>query len=134
MDEILIDAKTENLDAVLAFLEEKLETVDCPMKLRRQISIVVEEIFVNVAHYAYNPGVGPVTLRLMVWEKDIAIEFEDGGKPYNPLEKEDPDIHASLEERRIGGLGIYMVKNMVDAVEYRRVGNRNILTVRKKLG
>ena len=132
MNELSIEAKPENLGAVLDFVAQKLEAVDCPGKTRRQIAIAIEEIFVNIANYAYNPKTGGALIRVLVGE-DVAIEFEDGGKPYNPLEKADPDITASLEERETGGLGIFMVKNMMDAVDYRREGNRNILTVRKKL-
>jgi anti-sigma regulatory factor (Ser/Thr protein kinase) len=88
----------------------------------------VEEIFVNIAHYAYTPETGSVTIRMSVQE-NIVIEFEDSGKPYNPLEKEDPDIKASAEEREVGGLGIFMVKKIMDKVEYRREGNKNILTI-----
>ena len=132
MDELIIEAKTENLESVLNFVAGKLETADCPEKLRTQISIVIEEIFVNIARYAYAPSTGGAAVRVAVGEEEIAVEFEDSGQPYNPLENEAPDIRAGVEERRIGGLGIYMVKNMADATEYRREGNKNILTVRKK--
>jgi anti-sigma regulatory factor (Ser/Thr protein kinase) len=132
MNELLIEAKPENLDFVLDFVNEKLEAADCPMKVQTQIAIAVEEVFVNIAHYAYNPVVGGAKIRVSV-DDEIVIEFEDNGNPYNPLEKEDPDITASAEEREIGGLGIFMVKNIMDAVDYCRKGNKNILTIKKKL-
>jgi anti-sigma regulatory factor (Ser/Thr protein kinase) len=118
MKELVIEAKLENLDTVLDFVAE----------LPTQVTIAVEEIFVNIAHYAYTPETGSVTIRMSVQE-NIVIEFEDSGKPYNPLEKEDPDIKASAEEREVGGLGIFMVKKIMDKVEYRREGNKNILTI-----
>ena len=131
-NELLIEAKPDNLDAVLDFVNEKLELSDCPMKTQTQIAIAVEEVFVNIAHYAYNPEIGGAIIRVSVAD-EIVIEFEDKGKPYNPLEKADPDITASVEEREIGGLGIFMVKNIMDSVDYRREGNKNILTIKKKL-
>ena len=136
MKELAIVAKTENLDAVLDFVSEQLETADCPMKSQTQIAIAVEEIFVNIAHYAYEPAddrppeVGGTLIRITVGD-EVVIEFEDEGKPYNPLEKDDPDITTGTEEREIGGLGIFMVKNIMDAVEYRREEGKNVLLIKK---
>ena len=130
MKELLTEARIENLDAVLAFVEAEIENSDCPPKLMTQIAVAVEEIFVNIAHYAYNPEVGGAKIRIVA-EDAVIIEFEDAGKPYNPLEKADPDVHAELEERQIGGLGIYMVKNIMDTVEYRYEDGKNILTIKK---
>ena len=132
MKELMIEAKTENLDAVLNFISGELENVDCPMKLQTQIAIAVEEVFVNIAHYAYKPEIGGVTIRVTVGN-EVVIEFEDKGKPYNPLENNDPDITLGAEEREIGGLGIFMVKKIMDAVEYRNEDGKNILTIRKGL-
>jgi anti-sigma regulatory factor (Ser/Thr protein kinase) len=131
MKEIFIEAKTENLDTVLDFVTGELGSIDCPMRTQTQIAIAVEEVFVNVAHYAYNPEVGNVLIRISVG-KEVVIEFEDNGKPYNPLEKDDPDINLSLEERQLGGLGVFMVKNIMDSVDYKRKGNKNILIIKKK--
>jgi anti-sigma regulatory factor (Ser/Thr protein kinase) len=122
MKELVIEAKLENLDAVLDFVAE----------LPTQAIIAAEEIFVNIVRYAYAPETGSVTIRISA-SNDIVLEFEDSGKPYNPLEKEDPDIKASAEEREIGGLGIFMVKKIMDKAEYRRDGNKNILKLSKTL-
>ena len=130
MKELIIDAKTENLNAVLDFINAELEAYGCGMKTMTQISIAAEEIFVNIAHYAYDTGIGKAAVRVYI-NDGITIEFEDNGKPYNPLENADPDITAKLGEREVGGLGIFMVKNIMDAVEYKRDGGKNILTVRK---
>ena len=130
MHELFIEAKTENLDTVLDFVNEHIE--HCNMKIQNQIGIAVDEVFANISSYAYNLSVGGVTIRLKVGD-DIAIEFEDSGVPYNPLIKDDPDITLSADEREIGGLGIFMVKNIMDSVEYKRDGSKNILTIKKVL-
>lgn len=130
MKELTIDATVDNLNKVLEFVDAELETNDCDMKTATQIAVAVEEIFVNIAHYAYNPEIGGAVIRISVGD-EIVIEFEDKGVPYNPLEKMDPDITKSAEEREIGGLGIFMVKKIMDSVEYNHVENKNILTIKK---
>ena len=132
MKELIVEAKVENLNTVLDFVNDGLESVDCSMKLITQISIAVEEIFVNIAHYAYNPDTGSATIRMAV-DPEVIIEFEDSGNPFNPLLKEDADITISAEEREIGGLGIFMVKKIMDSVEYKNEDGKNILTIRKAL-
>lgn len=136
MEEIVISAEKENLDKVLSFVDSILEKCECPMSTQMSIDIAVEEIFVNIASYAYNPEVGSASIRCAV-EGDpprVVIEFRDGGVPYDPLAKADPDINAPIEERGIGGLGIYMVKNSMDSVNYRHENGNNIFTIEKKLG
>ena len=130
MNELLVEAKIENLDAVMDFVNAWLE--DCPQKIQNQIGIAVDEIFSNIANYAYRHEAGSAAVRIAVGD-DVTIEFEDAGAPYDPLEKEDPDISLSAEEREIGGLGLFMVKNLMDSVEYRLEGNKNILTIKKRL-
>lgn len=132
MKELAIEAKTENLYAVLEFVYAELQAADCPGKPKTQITHAVEEIFVNIAHYAYKPDVGDVVIRVAVGNEAV-IEFEDGGEPYNPLENDDPDISAGAGERRIGGLGIFLVRNIMDVVEYRHENNKNILVIKKVL-
>ncbi len=135
MKELTIPALPEKLDEVLAFVDEQLEANDCPMKVQMQVDIAVEELFVNIAHYAYNPKVGEATVLVGVGGDplQVTIQFRDGGKPYNPLEKEDPDVSLSAEERSIGGLGILMVKKSMDDIAYEYKDGKNILTIRKKL-
>ncbi len=99
MRELDIEAKTENLDQVLAFVDEELEKYECGMKTQMQIDIAVEEIFVNIAHYAYNPAVGKATIRIEVTDGTVSLTFIDNGIPYDPLANEDPDITLSAEER-----------------------------------
>ena len=130
MNELIIKAKLENMDAVLDFVNGRIET--CPPKVQNQIGIAVDEIFSNIARYAYSPEDGEATVRITVGD-DITIEFEDSGVAYDPLSNDDPDISLSAEEREIGGLGIFMVKKLMDSVEFRREGNKNILTIKKRL-
>ena len=135
MKELFIEAKDENLDTVIAFVEEQLEAYGCPMKTMMQVDIAVEEIFVNIAHYAYNPAVGAATIRAEVTEDplQVSITFVDNGIPYDPLAKEDPDITLAAEDRQIGGLGIFMVKKSMDDMTYEYKDGQNILTIKKKI-
>jgi len=130
MKELITEAKTENLDAVLKFVSTELDAAGLSQKLQTHILVAVEEVFVNIAHYAYNSEVGGTTIRLAI-DEEIVIEFEDSGKPYNPLENKDPDTTLTAGEREIGGLGVFMVKQIMDAVEYRNASGKNILTIRK---
>jgi len=130
MNELLIEAKIENMNTVQDFISERIK--DCSSSIQNQIGLVIDEIFSNIANYAYNPTIGEALIRITVGE-DITLEFEDSGAPYNPLLNEDPDIMLELDERAIGGLGIFLVKDTMDSVEYRHEGNKNILTIRKKI-
>ena len=134
-DKLVIEAEIDKLDEVLAFIDEKLESHDCPPKTQMQIDIAVEEIFVNIAHYAYNPGKGSAEISVEIQEEPLAvvITFADNGVPYDPLKKPDPDVTLSAEERQIGGLGIYMVKKSMDNVFYEHKDGKNILTIKKEM-
>lgn len=135
MKELNIPATVENINTVTAFVDEQLESIECPMKIQMQIDIAIDELFGNIAHYAYNPDVGPATVRVEVQKDPLAviITFIDNGVPYDPLAKKDPDITLSADEREIGGLGIYMVKKTMDDITYEYKNGQNILTVRKNI-
>ncbi|MBR1751155.1 MAG: ATP-binding protein [Ruminococcus sp.] len=135
MKELELEALTDNLPQVLSFIDEQLEAADCPMKIQMQIDIAVEEIFVNIAHYAYNPEIGTAKVRVEVLGEPPAVDitFIDNGVPYDPLAKADPDVTLSAEERQIGGLGIFMVKKSMDDVKYEYLDGHNILTLKKGL-
>ena len=135
MKVLTVEATKENLDKVIGFLDEQLEEMECPMKILMQMELAVEEIYINVASYAYGEGTGQVTLVMDVKQepKRIEIEFQDQGAPYNPLEKQDPDIRLSAEEREIGGLGVYLAKKYMDEVAYAYEDGKNILCMRKIL-
>ena len=135
MKELRVPAKLEELDHVLDFVNAELESCECPMKAQMQIAIAVEEIYVNIARYAYHPEVGEATIRCEVGGEplQVVIQFMDGGRPYNPLDKDDPDTTLGVEEREIGGLGIFMVKKSMDKIDYEYSGGKNILTIKKTL-
>ena len=126
-------AELDKLDNVLDFVTVHLEDAGCPMKSITSISICLEELFVNVASYAYPGTSGDVTLSLDIdaEERVTFIKLSDSGIPFNPLAKEDPDVSLDAEKRKIGGLGIFMVKKMMDSVEYERIGGENIVSIKK---
>ena len=134
-DELEIDASDDNLNEVQAFVDEHLTAPGCSMKALMQIAVVVEEVFVNIAHYAYAPRTGLAKVRATVSENPriVTITFADRGKPYNPLAKPDPDLSLPASRRAIGGLGILMTKKFMDHVTYEYRNGQNILTLKKNL-
>ena len=135
MKELTIAATVENIEVVTDFVNEELEALDCPMKAQMQIDIAIDELFGNIAHYAYSPEIGEATVRVEVVENPLAvvITFIDKGVPYDPLAKDDPNIALSVEEREIGGLGIFITKKTMDTVSYAYENGENILTMIKKI-
>lgn len=127
-------ATDDSLADAIAFVEEQLEALDCPMKLVMQITVCVEEMFVNVAHYAYGTGTGDCEMILDDEDGMFSITMIDSGMLFDPLAKDDPDITLSAEERNIGGLGIYMVKKSMNEVFYERKDGKNIFVMKKKIG
>ena len=107
----------------------------CPMKTQCQVDVAIDELFGNIANYAYNPDIGTATVRVEVTENPLAvvITFIDNGVPYDPLAKSDPDITLSAEEREIGGLGIYMVKKSMDDISYEYKDGKNFLKIKKNI-
>lgn len=135
MKSITVEAKIQNINEVTEFVNMILEKNRCPLKAQMQIDIVVDEIFGNIASYAYGADCGNVTIQVKVEENppQIILVFIDQGVPYNPLKNKDPDITLSAEERKIGGLGIYMVKKSMDKILYEYANGQNILTLKKEL-
>ena len=133
MRSLEIKATVENLDIVTDFLNEQLEETDCPVKTQMQIDLAAEEIFVNIAHYAYGDETGTAVISAYISEGRAVITFEDCGIPYDPLAKPDPDITLAAEDRAVGGLGIFMVKKSMDDVRYEYRDGKNILTLVKRL-
>ena len=133
MKELVIDAEVNKLDEILEFADGFLDEVSCSAKAKIQLDVAIEEIFVNIASYAYGEGKGKAWFRISHSESPSAVTlvFEDEGTPFDPLAKEDPDTTLSAEERKIGGLGIYMVKKSMDDVRYEYRDNKNILTIYK---
>ena len=135
MKELTIEAKTENAERAAEFVDAELEAMDCPMKAQMQINIAVDEIFSNVAFYAYAPEAGEITIRVERKEDPptAILTFIDNGKAYDPLQAADPDVSLGAEERGVGGLGIFIVKKTMDAVRYARRDGQNILQIEKRL-
>lgn len=135
MKEITLEAVVENLDRVTQFVGEQLEAYGCSPRTQMQIDIAIDELFGNIAHYAYRPDVGPVTVRVEVKEEPLAviITFIDNGIPFDPLAGEDPDTTLSAQEREVGGLGIFLVKKSMDGITYEYKEGQNILSIRKNL-
>ena len=128
-------AKTEALPDILGFVEETLEGFGCPMKIQMAVCVAIEEVFVNVAHYAYGDGEGDMNLGIGFDEGNRTVTFRmtDKGIPFDPLKKPDPDITLSAEEREIGGLGIFITKKTMDCVTYAYENGENILTMIKRI-
>lgn len=135
MKEMTITATVENIEKVTDFVNEQLEAIGCPMKAQMQIDVAIDELFGNIAHYAYNPETGPTTVRVEVTEAPVSVivTFIDHGIPYDPLKKDDPDLTLSADEREIGGLGIFMVKKTMDEITYEYRDGQNILRIRKDI-
>ena len=131
----IFKARTDALSDVLGFVDEMLEKHECPMKIQTAICVAIEEVFVNVARYAYKNGEGDVALEIGFDEKIRTITFRmrDKGVPFDPLKKPDPDITLSADEREIGGLGIFITKKTMDSVIYAYENGENILTMMKKI-
>ena len=128
-------ANTEALPDILGFVEETLEGYGCPMKIQMAICVAIEEVFVNIAHYAYGDGEGDVNLGIGFNKESGTITFRltDKGVPFNPLEKPDPDITLSAEDREVGGLGIFITKQTMDSLTYTYENGNNILTMVKTI-
>jgi anti-sigma regulatory factor (Ser/Thr protein kinase) len=133
-NELEIGAVRENLPQVMDFTEKILDETDCPMKTRMQIMLAIEEAFVNIASYAYTAKAGLARIRTEVTEDPRSVVFTliDSGMPYDPLAKSDPDVTLSAEDREIGGLGIFMIKKLMDDIEYQYQDGKNILVLRKR--
>ena len=128
-------AKTESLSDVLGFVDRMLDSFACPMKIQMAVCVAIEEVFVNVAHYAYGAGEGDMCLGIGFDEESRTVTFRmtDKGIPFDPLQKPDPDITLSAEDRDIGGLGIFIAKKTMDSIHYAYENGENILTMIKKL-
>lgn len=135
MKELTLPAARENIPDVIDFVNRELESVGCPMKTEAQIDIAIDELYSNIANYGYDGENGRVLVRLEteIRPRAVTISFIDEGRPFNPLEREDPDVSLSARERKIGGLGIFMVKKSMDDVRYEYRDGKNILTIRKTL-
>jgi len=135
MEELTLPATIGNVETVTEFVNGQLEALDCPMKIQMQIDIAIDELFSNIARYAYGPGEGTATVRVEALEnpRSVVITFIDRGIPYDPLKRQDPNVTLSAEDREIGGLGIFIVKKTMDDISYAYREGQNILAIKKNL-
>ena len=135
MENLIVTAEVKNLDAVTDFVLQRPEIAACPKNTQLQLRLAVEEVFVNIASYAYDPSIGPAEVRCEVLDDPlrVVIQFLDHGKPFDPLAREDADTSEEALMERIGGLGILLVKETMDEVSYSYEEGKNILTILKKL-
>lgn len=126
-----IEASIEKWPEVREFVCGLLDEYDCPEKIKYKIEVSLEELFVNIAHYAYPDRNGWVDIHAAVKNHAVTVVMRDGGIPYNPLSRKDPDITLSAEERRIGGLGVFLVKKYMDEVYYAYKNGCNQMTMKK---
>ena len=135
MEDLKLQARDDTLYTVLDAIEMHLDKNDCPADVKAEILVAAEEIYMNIAHYAYGGDEGEAVVQMEVSQdpKCCKVVFRDRGVPYNPLEKDDPDVSLSAMEREIGGLGIFMVKQSMDRVEYRYEEGCNVLVIEKNL-
>lgn len=131
--ELIFPATDEALADVNTFIENQLDAAGCTPANQMKIMVAIEELFVNIAHYGYDGSDGKVVLGIDFIGEDMLLTLKDNGKPFNPLEKADPDVTLSAEERDIGGLGIFMVKKSMDDVQYRYEDGYNIITIKKRI-
>ncbi len=134
----IFEATDENMEAVNDFIHCMMPA-DCPVPFLSKLDLAVEEIYINIAHYAYQPESGTVEICCCITSEEdaevptVSITFRDKGKPFNPLEKADPDITLSADERNIGGLGIFLTKKFMDEVTYTYENGQNTLRISKKI-
>ena len=135
MKRLTMGSERENIPAVIDFVDRELDELGCPEKTKTQINIAIDELYGNIASYAYGEESGEVTVAVNYDSSTgaVSISFQDEGKPFNPLESEDPDVTLSARERRVGGLGIFLVRKSMDNVRYEYRDGKNILRVKKKL-
>ena len=135
MKEMTLEATVDNIPVVTDFVDKELEALECPMKAQMQIDIAIDELFGNIAQYAYDPLTGPATVRVEVDDDPMAviITFIDHGKPYDPLAGKEPDVTLNAEDREVGGLGVFLVKKTMDEITYEYKNGQNILKIRKNM-
>lgn len=138
MNEITIDADIKNLNEITSFLNNIIDNYDCSMEVKFQLELAIEEIYVNIAYYAYPNAIGSTTIRYDIVNEDdkpplLVLDILDQGEEYNPLEEKNPDISLDAMAREIGGLGIFIVKESMDFVDYHYENGNNIFTIKKYL-
>ena len=135
MKELTMSAEVKNIPVVIEFVNRELDKIGCPEKAKSKIDIAIDELYSNIANYAFDDQIGVVTVTVDSGEEPyvVTLSFRYNGKPFNPLLSEDPDVTLSAKDRMIGGLGIFLVKKSMDDIQYEYKDGKNILTLKKKL-
>lgn len=130
----IVENRIEELPLLFSKIEELGEMWNLSLPLTMNINLVLEEAVSNVIFYAFNDEKRHEIIILVSLENEVLkIEIIDDGLPFDPTNRQMPDVTLSAEDREIGGLGIYLIKQIMDTVEYTRVDNNNILTLTKKI-
>jgi len=135
MDSLIIQAGMDNLEKMIRFIEERYSILVSNKKMISQMRLVTEEVLMNIIHYAYPGEKGNVEID---YEYDpdnllLTISFIDEGISFNPLEVSDPKLNVEMENRKVGGLGIFLIKKLMDFAQYERQNNHNILKLQKRV-
>ena len=136
MAEITVRAAPEQIDAVMDFVNRQLDVLSCPEETRVDLDVAVDELLSNIIRYAYGSETGTVTVRVetQLEPKALILTFLDQGAPFDPLAEERPDTTSlPARERPMGGLGLYLVRSLVDEITYARRDGQNVLTVHKEI-
>ena len=130
---LTLPARLESISTLTAAIDELLEQLDCPLRQQMQIDVAADEVFCNIASYAYpdSEGQAEVRIELLREPRAMRLTFIDSGIPYDPLTVPEPDVTLSAEERTAGGLGVFLVRKTMDSVTYERLGDSNILRITK---
>ncbi len=134
MSEITLPALIANIETATEFMNGILEDAGCPLRVQMQLDIALDELMSNVARYAYHPGTGDITVSVEILDdpQRVRLTLSDSGTPYDPNKAADPDVTLSAEERKIGGLGIFIVRKSMDKIDYEYKDGKNVLTIEKK--
>ena len=127
-------ANLDILPAIVGFVSEHATAMGVHPKRVMHLELAVEEAAVNICSYAYEIPPGEVTIRISRETEVVRIELVDAGVPFDPLAADAPDIRSELENREVGGLGIFLIRRMLDEVHYSRSGDRNILSLAVRYG
>lgn len=133
MQELVVQAVVGSIREVTAWIDAELEKLDCALKAQMQVDVAIDEIFTNIASYAYPEGPGNVTIQFHCENRTAEIVFIDSGIPFNPLENPDPDITLPADQRPIGGLGVFLARKLTDEIGYRYENGKNVLFIRKRI-
>ena len=124
----------ETIPRLNEFIDTAAEETDLDPSLTMSLNLALEEAVVNVMNYAYPPGqAGTVDIEMVVSDTSLVFVISDAGRPFDPTQAAEADTTLSADERPIGGLGIYLVRHLMDDIRYERLDDRNVLTLTKRI-